>query len=580
MSSSLLLAKRLRAYDDASLTALITSRLSGTAGLRDFFDVADALLTRDAVLAALARQPRPIYDELRHNLEASSRTAAAQAFLDAQLLNTAEGSPQLCPELVSALESLYVAEPAPAASLAESVSVVSGTPEAAAIEASLATISTLDEISRLVRDTPLKELARGGLNSGDSARLTALMPSPEVTAKKVLALGALGGLLSKQQGVWLVHENLDDWLALDAARRWQHLATAWLQNQPEMVTHVLSTRISWGSELTDYLQNEFPVDHTWITTDLDAAVETAELLALSFKSAVTELGRAVLSRNWVDASSRVTALVPPFAEHVYVQHDFTIVAPGPLAPADDVFMRQLCTVDSRGLATTFRLTPAGVNKLLGSGMAAQSILENLQRLSATEVPQAVAYLITDLGAKFGSVRVREHEGYTGVTASDPMVLRTIAADKSLSALALRPHGDDELACHHPAHVVVNALTESKYPAEWEDKDGNLIARSSRRPRVEPRAVVADPSAALVERLRGTRESTGSDDATWIERQLDVAVREKTILVVTVGLPDGSSRDFTIEPKGLSNGRLRGRDRQTDVERTLPLGSITAVRRAE
>jgi hypothetical protein len=309
-------------------------------------------------------------------------------------------------------------------------------------------------------------------------------------------------------------------------------------------------------------------------------VESANLLALSSEGAVTQLGRFVLSGNWHDAVDRVTGLVPPFAEHIYVQHDFTIVAPGPLAPADDIFMRQLCSVDSRGLATTFRLTPAGVNRLLGSGMSAEGILANLHRLSATEVPQAVSYLITELGAKFGSVRVREHEGYTSVRATEPMVLRTIAADKSLSALALRPHGEAELACHHPANVVVNSLNDSKYPAELEDVEGNLLARSSTRPRIEPRALITDPATALVERLRGTRESTGSDDATWIERQLDVAVREKTILVVTVGLPDGSSRDFTIEPKGLSNGRLRGRDRQTDVERTLPLGSITAVRRAE
>jgi hypothetical protein len=262
VSSSLLLAKRLRACDDAALHALITSRLSGTSGLRDFFDVADALLTREAVLAALSRQPRSIYDDLRQNLASDSRPAATQTFLDVQLLNTSEGSAQLCPELVSALESLYVAEPAPPASLAESLTVVIGTPEAAAIESSLATISSLDEIARLVRDTPLKELARGGLNSGDTARLNALMPSPEVTAMQVLSLGALGGILSKQQGVWLVHENLDEWLELDAPSRWQHLATAWIRNQPDMVVHVLGSRIGWGPELDDYLLNEFPVDHS------------------------------------------------------------------------------------------------------------------------------------------------------------------------------------------------------------------------------------------------------------------------------------------------------------------------------
>lgn len=579
MSSSLALAKRLRARDDAQLTALISTRLESTTGLRDFFDVADALLGRDAVLKALARQPRSVYEELRHNIDATSRSVAAQAFLDEQLLNVADGSAEVCPELASALASLHVA-PALAAVPADAPAPVSGAHEDAAIEASLATIATLDEIARLIREAPLKELARGGLNAGDTARLNALMPSPEVHPLEVLHLGALGGLLVQQQGLWLAHDQLEHWLSLGASERWSQLTAAWLERLQPMTVHVLSARLNWGEHLVPYLENEFPVAHDWLSADLELARTHASLLALSSKNVVTELGSAVLSQNWEAAMARVTSLVPPFTEHVFVQHDFTIVAPGPLAPVHDVFMRQLCSVDSRGLATTFRLTPAGVNRLLASGVDAPSILAQLQELSATEVPQAVSYLIADLGAKFGSVRVREHDGYTSVRATDEMVLRTIAADKSLSALGLKPRGEDELVCHHPGVVVANALAESKYPAELEDAQGTIISRTVTRPQVEPRVHVAHPATALVERLRGTRESTGTDDATWIERQLDLAVREKTILVVTVGLPDGSARDFTIEPKGLSNGRLRARDRQTEVERTLPLASITAVRRAE
>ena len=87
-----------------------------------------------------------------------------------------------------------------------------------------------------------------------------------------------------------------------------------------------------------------------------------------------------------------------------------------------------------------------------------------------------------------------------------------------------------------------------------------------------------PHIALVQRLRGSREAASTDDATWIARQLDLAVREKSILIVTVNMPDGE-REFTIEPKGFSNGRLRCLDRKTDVERTLPASHIIAVRQA-
>jgi hypothetical protein len=55
------------------------------------------------------------------------------------------------------------------------------------------------------------------------------------------------------------------------------------------------------------------------------------------------------------------------------------------------------------------------------------------------------------------------------------------------------------------------------------------------------------------------------------------VRSRTTVTVTVALPDGQEHDYTLEPTGLGGGRLRGRDRASDIERTLPVASIRAVR---
>ena len=60
-------------------------------------------------------------------------------------------------------------------------------------------------------------------------------------------------------------------------------------------------------------------------------------------------------------------------------------------------------------------------------------------------------------------------------------------------------------------------------------------------------------------------------------ELDQAVRTRATIEITVRMPDGSSRDVTLEAAGLGGGRLRGRDRAADVERTLPLSSILSVR---
>jgi hypothetical protein len=113
-----------------------------------------------------------------------------------------------------------------------------------------------------------------------------------------------------------------------------------------------------------------------------------------------------------------------------------------------------------------------------------------------------------------------------------------------------------------------------------NSSGAIVSIPKRTRAIEMRLEHANPHVAVIDRLRGAREETGNDAAQWIARQLDLAVRDRSIIIVTVGLPDGSSRDFTIEPRGLSNGRLRALDRATEVERTLPVGSITALRQAE
>jgi len=46
--------------------------------------------------------------------------------------------------------------------------------------------------------------------------------------------------------------------------------------------------------------------------------------------------------------------------------------------------------------------------------------------------------------------------------------------------------------------------------------------------------------------------------------------------VTVAMPSGVEVEMQLEPAGLSGGRLRARDRKADLERTLPLSSITAI----
>ncbi|WP_229382450.1 hypothetical protein [Microbacterium schleiferi] len=47
-------------------------------------------------------------------------------------------------------------------------------------------------------------------------------------------------------------------------------------------------------------------------------------------------------------------------------------------------------------------------------------------------------------------------------------------------------------------------------------------------------------------------------------------------MVTAQINPAETRTFTLEATGLGGGRLRGRDRGADVERTLPISTIVNV----
>ncbi len=577
MSSSLELSKRLRALTDEQLSELASTRLTNSTAIKDYFDLADALMTEDSILSAVRRLPLEQLLQLRELASTGKTSADAEltSALEHALLGP-EGKLELYPEVSAVLldaTATLTAVKADKPSMPEKGSELR---DAAALETALSAITSLDELARSIESHHVKELARGGLSAQDSQRLAPLMPSAEITPTALLALGKLSGILAKNSGWWMAAEKLDDWLHLPLAERWLAVTTAWSASLGTDLRTILSSEPLWGSQLEAWLDVHYPLGHDWLDADLAERLSDAELLGLSSAGVVTAVGRAVLAEDWKAVKEAIAAVVPPFAEHVFIQHDFTVVAPGPLKPADDVFMRQLCVVESRGLATTFRITAQGTNHLLAQGTSAAEILKHLTSLAATDIPQAVSYFITDLGERFGTIRVREVSGHTVVKAQDLLVLRTINADHSLNALGLRPVSEDSLQSAISAGIVLNALLDAKYPAQLEDANGKIIAAPVHRRSIEIQPEPVSPHVALVQRLRGSREAATTDDATWIARQLDVAVREKSILIVTVSMPDGE-REFTIEPKGFSNGRLRCLDRTTEVERTLPASHITAVR---
>ena len=137
---------------------------------------------------------------------------------------------------------------------------------------------------------------------------------------------------------------------------------------------------------------------------------------------------------------------------------------------------------------------------------------------------------------------------------------------------------DSLVSRAARDVVYWSLADARYPVVAVGDGGEAAPPVRRRP-PRPTHATESPNSftSLIARLRDTHAT--DSDAAWLGRELEQAVRARSIIEVMVRLPDGLERLFTLEATGLGGGRLRGRDRAADIERTLPVTCIVSVRPA-
>ena len=229
------------------------------------------------------------------------------------------------------------------------------------------------------------------------------------------------------------------------------------------------------------------------------------------------------------------------------------------------------------LAPSYRVTTASLYRAMASGETADTIRRFLGEISLAGVPQPLDYLIAEAAARFGLVRVAGRAGGgSAVRSVDAGILRTLLVDSTLAPLGLT-RSDEGLSSRFDPAVVFWSLAGARYPVAAQDAQGRIVPLERPRRSAPTAATRPDPLVGLVERLRaGSPTDAAATDRAWLARQLDVAVRDKLGLTVTVTLPDGRSASYELEPASVAGGRLRARDRRGDLERTLPLSSITAV----
>ncbi|MCR2812869.1 helicase-associated domain-containing protein [Microbacterium sp. zg.Y1084] len=556
------LATWLATQNDAVLSAVLAERgASPNASWADFFDAAEALQDAPALTRALASLPRPLAEALAAVADGGTAPEPARSALTTRALVAPDGSAY--PAVAAAVATMAPVAPAapePAAGATES--------DAAAAERAFTAAATLAEILQLALTSPLARIGSGALGASERRRLleAGIVDDP-ATADELVAVAATTGLAAPTGKEWLVTADGLQWLQAGSVARWDEVARRLRDALPAGLRADGAGWIAVGD-----WPRAYPFDPSWP----ERAEQWRSLLhrwAMVGADGHSVPWAAGLAAGGDADLEALRALLPPEVDKVFLQNDLTAIAPGPLAPHLDLRLRTMALRESRAQASSYRFTPESIGAAITLGETAESMRAFLTELSLTGLPQPLAYEIERTAARHGLVKVVDDpSGLTLVRSDDPAVLDTLAVDQALRSLGLMRHAEG-LASRSNPDAVFWMLADARYPVSMHDASGT--ARTVQRHRLaQPGEPASDPYAPLLERLRAAHES--DSDAAWLGRELEHAVRAKALITVTVRLPDGSTRAFTLEASGLGGGRLRGRDKAADVERTLPVASIESV----
>ncbi|MCS5508798.1 helicase-associated domain-containing protein [Curtobacterium flaccumfaciens pv. flaccumfaciens] len=584
MTTTADLAARLRAMPDDALERLVAARRLPTAALAetgpqritDFFDLAEALRSDDAVDAAVEHLPRATILALRDGGAVDALGPAIELGLadeDGAVDDAVAARVAAHPDLTSLDEQPGGPEQVrPAAPALDAAALERARTTGA--EQAFATMTVLAELLRAVDVGAVRELVKGGIGMPLARTLAERIGTDaELVAGRLALLDGIG-FADPDTGRWIVTDAGHAWLLAGWPERWVSLVAAWSDTLPPAVHQVLDLADGDLRDLVPLGRWAYPAGSRWLDALLLDVAGTAASLGLAVDGIVTSTGRALLDGDAEQAADDL----PGTVERVYLQHDLTVIAPGPLAPVDDDALRTVAVLEAPGLAARYRISEDTLRAAFRAGHSRDDLLSLLGRLSATGIPQPLAYLIDQVAGRDGSIVVDRGPGGVGTEVRGTAdQLDLVGVDAELRQLAWERPDLTTLTTRYPPHVVHTALEDQRYPA---------VLTTAARPeahhgppgRRSPTGRSPEQSAhALVERLRlTTQRGDAEPEQEWLGRQIDLAVRGRTPIRVTVRMPDGSERPFSIVPTSVAAGRVRGRDTAVDVERTLPLSLVVSV----
>lgn len=510
--------------------------------------------------------------------------------------------------------------------------------------------STIDstaagEVLELVRHTegllgywehePPGVLRSGGVGVREVRRTAKALDVTEGRLALLIELAAAAGLIATSDGTdpqWLPTIQADTWLSSAPEQRWSPLATAWLdlprlpgligaRDEKDRVLGPLSDDLSRSLAPKDRrrvlgLLDELPSGHGVRKPDDAAAVlawraprrggrlrddlvrwtmQEATDLGIIAHGALTTAGRALLAGDVGGATRILGDALPEPIDHVLVQADLTVVAPGRLEPDLASEMALVADVESAGSATVYRISESSVRRALDAGHTVDQLHSLFRERSRTPVPQSLTYLIDDVARRHGQLRAGTAAAF--LRCEDPVLLAEVLANPQVAELEMRRIAPTVLISPLPLSDVVDVLRAGGFAPVAEGPDGNILdlRSSGRRVRAKRRTtspVAPVPNAEqlgeLVRQLRvgdraraaqrgsAVRPERGRPSASATLALLQDAARERRS--VWLGFVDshGVASQRVVEPVSVGGGVLQGFEQGRGEVGSFPLHRITSV----
>ncbi|MPY77222.1 MAG: DNA-binding protein [Actinophytocola sp.] len=500
---------------------------------------------------------------------------------------------------------------------------------------------------------PPPVLKAGGLGVREIRRMMREFDVEEPRAVLLAELVVGAGLVAdsnEEDSVWVPTTLTDTWLAAPPSAQWALLADTWLAlpRLPGLAYGTASGRSAGGrtaggaasgsadkpptplserlrrplapegrrrvlralaelppgagveaENLVGYLAWQAPRRGGRLRDDLVRwTLSEATALGLVALGAATTAARALLVDSETEsdddhrsrAADAMADAMPDPVDHVLVQADLTVVAPGPLEPGLAAEVNAVADAESTGHATVYRVSEASVRRALDSGRTAAELHELFAARSATPVPQSLTYLIDDVARRHG--RLRGGACASFLRCDDEALLAEVLAGPAAAELGLRAIAPTVVVSDLPLGDVMTGLREHGFTPAAEGPDGRVIDLRQRGRRIPARnrAVAGSPRAnstrqvaGVVERIKagdraaasrhgaGVRNAAGTGDTSATLALLSEAARGGR--QVWIGLVDthGTATQRVVTPVRLSGGVLEG----SSAER-YPLHRITSA----